>query len=390
MKTANRFDVLWLGYLNDDLTPADAKELLELIANGNQLQEEDIELLFDQLPDIEVADSERVIIYDSLRNRMRPTHRARIRLMPSTWLRYAAAIILLLSAVAYFFITDRKAGGNNVNNPSISQIDKAPGKEGAILTLSDGTKLVLDSLGNGLITSQQGTQISLQDKQLVYTAEPGNPDIVGTNTLYTPKGRQFSLVLPDSTKVWLNAATSITYPTVFTGKERVVAIEGEAYFEVTKKASQPFKVKVNGHSMVEVLGTRFNINAYSNEPGIKTTLLQGSVRITHFNYRQTLVPGEQLQMAPDGNTHLLKQVNLRQVTAWKNGVFDFNRASLQEVMRQLERWYDIEVTYAGTVPDIQIQGSMERSLHLSQILKILGKMDVKYKLEQNGRLIIQP
>ena len=207
--------------------------------------------------------------------------------------RYAAAaiVIITLGAGAWLWFNNHKENQSLAGNSQSLQRDAAPGKEGAILTLSDGRKMVLDSMGNGVVTTQGKTTVSLKNGQLVYNAA-GPEAAVFYNTLTTPRGRQYQLVLPDGTAVWLNAASSITYPTAFAGAQRNVTITGEAYFEVAKDKSKPFHVKTNGIE-VEVLGTHFNINAYGDAGSIKTTLLEGSVKVKNNQGAVMIQPGQQ-------------------------------------------------------------------------------------------------
>ena len=235
------------------------------------------------------------------------------------WFRYAAAIVILLGIGSFFFTTSKQ---DNSEKPTIAKstaADIEPGKQGAILTLIDGSKMLLDSLGNGVVTTQNGTKVLLQNGQLVYKTGTSSKTAIGYNTMTTPKGRQFQLVLPDGSKVWLNAASSIRYPTVFTGNERKVEVTGEAYFEVVKIAASPFRVKVNDETEVEVLGTHFNVNSYMNEESINTTLLEGSVSVKNSSGRLVLQPGQQARVAGNEKIKLFAEVDVEKVMAWKNG-----------------------------------------------------------------------
>jgi ferric-dicitrate binding protein FerR (iron transport regulator) len=195
--------------------------------------------------------------------------------------------------------------------------------------------------------------------------------------------------LPDGSKVWMNAASSIHYPAVFTGKERIVEVTGELYFEVARNEKMPFKVKVNDDTQIEVIGTHFNINSYSNETTIYTSLLEGSVKITHGNEKVILKPGQQGQVPNDlveSSIKVVPDVDMDKVMAWKNGVFNFEDASLEEVMRQLERWYDIEVKYEKGVPPLEFVGKMGRDLKLSEVLRGLEVSEVHFTVE--GKIVI--
>lgn len=316
------------------------------------------------------------------------------------WLWSAASVILIL--VIGGIMWWQYAGNSNLSLAGGTKklYEIPPGKNGAILTLTDGKQVVLDSMGNGLIASQNGSQVVLKSGSLIYnTTEMSSAD-VAYNTMTTPKGRQFNLTLPDGTGVWLNAASAIKYPTSFNGKERKVEIHGEVYFEVARNEKMPFKVKVNKDLEVEVLGTHFNINAYNEDACIKTTLLEGSVRLlvdpsnsslasSHLS-KPTIVlkPGQQAQITSVDPPKIITDVDMTNVMAWKNGLFDFEDVGLQEVMRQLSRWYDIEVVYNGRVPDIQFGGKMSRNITLSGVLKILEKTGVHFRMEEGRRLIV--
>lgn len=301
-----------------------------------------------------------------------------VRLLKTTWFRYAAAIIILLGAGAWLFLTLNKRTDAVLTNNDKQPAEKViPGKDGAVLTLADGTQVVLDSLGNGIVADQNGSQVLLKDGSLAYRATAKPSAEPSYNTMSTPNGRQFRLVLPDGSKVWLNAASSIRYPTVFARNERVVAIKGEAYFEVEKNKNAPFKVKVNDATVVEVLGTGFNINAYENEEAIKTTLIQGAVKVN----TQPLTPGQQAEVYPDETLKVVNGVDTSRTMAWKNGYFDFSNADLPVMMRQLERWYDITVTYKGQIPRIVFKGQMDRNVQLADVIRFLTAFGIKTSLQ---------
>jgi transmembrane sensor len=222
----------------------------------------------------------------------------------------------------------------------------------------------------------------------LYTAT-GQAKEVNYNTLTTPRGGQFRVTLPDGTAVWLNAASSIRYPTRFAGSERLVEISGEAYLEVASNAQQPFKVKITDGTTINVLGTSFNINAYNDtEQPVTTTLISGAIQISKTNKTVTLRPGQQAQMREE--ITVSKQVDTEQVMAWKNGLFYFKNAPLQEVMEQLSRWYDIEVVYKGKIPDKKFDGKLDRQLQLSQVIRIMQYMQLDLRIEAGNRLIVMP
>lgn len=306
----------------------------------------------------------------------------RVHFLQSTWFRYAAAVILMVGIGAFLWSASRQKSQLPIVDTATA--DVPPGRDGAILTLADGSIVLLDTLQNGTIGLQGGAIARVVDGTLVY--EANGSDIV-YNTMSTPKGRQYRLTLPDGSQVWLNAASSIRYPTVFAGNERVVEVTGEVYFEVARQANMPFKVKADAYTEVEVLGTSFNINSYENEPSVKTTLIEGSVRVNAYAQVQQLSPGEQALVDSTAKTVMvMKKVDLQQVIAWKNGLFNFEGMRLREVMKQLERWFDIEVIYENGPPDVGFFGKLDRNVSLNTILEVFKEYGIKYKME--GRKLI--
>ena len=311
------------------------------------------------------------------------------------WLRYAAAIIVVAGLSLFLFLSKTDTSQKNIASDKTLPVknDIEPGKQGAILTLADGSTVVLDSLQNGLVAMQNGSKILLNNGQLTYDKHLLSEAETQYNIITTPRGRQFQLTLSDGTQVWLNAGSSLRYPTFFNGNERRVEITGEAYFEVAKNAYLPFKVSVNDETEIEVLGTHFNVNSYENEATINTTLLEGSVKVRHNNENAVIKPGQQIQVAQLNNhqieSKLLSNVNVAKVMAWKNGVFDFEDATLGEIMHQLERWYDIDVFYEKGIPKLEFYGKMGRDLTLSNVLRGLQISKVNFRLE-GKKLIVLP
>ncbi|RZS74614.1 FecR family protein [Pseudobacter ginsenosidimutans] len=331
-------------------------------------------------------------------DRQEEKNRKTVPMYKRSWFRYAAAAAVVIVAGLGFWRSNEKIEKETISPQPIVQKEVPPGKDGAILTLADGTTLVLDSMGNGVVASQNGTQVVLKDGKLAYYG--GATDIaVAYNTMTTPRGRQFNVTLPDGTRVWLNAASSLRYPTVFNGTERKVQITGEAYFEVAQNKNQPFKVETGKGIEVEVLGTHFNVNSYDDEPTINTTLLEGSVKVVAKNSPQengnsvVLRPGQQAQNSntEDGKGLRIRQVDLDEVVAWKDGAFSFNDADLKAVMRQLSRWYDVEVEYAGEISEQQrFTGKLGRSIPLADLLAEMKDYDVKFRIEGGNKIVVLP
>lgn len=301
------------------------------------------------------------------------------------WWQYAAAVFIIAGMGAYLWMSSKKEEQSLARHHLPVPSDIAPGHDGAILTLANGTQVVLDSLGNGVVAVQNGTEVVLTNGRLAYHA--GKTAAVSYNTMTTPRGRQFHIQLPDGTLAVLNAASSITYPTAFTGATREVAVTGEVYLEVATDKNQPFVVKVNDQTQIQVLGTRFNVNAYESEEAISTTLLDGAVRVRTHQQLQTLKPGQQAVVAANKTSiQLIDNANVEQVMAWKNGLFNFNGADLKTVMREIGRWYDLDIVYASDPGPREIMGKMQRNLTLAQVMNILKKINIDYRLE--GRKLI--
>jgi ferric-dicitrate binding protein FerR (iron transport regulator) len=271
------------------------------------------------------------------------------------------------------------------NNDRKFKNDVDPGGNKATLTLADGSVISLDDAKNGTLTQQGNARVIKLDGKLLYDPTSNNTKQIVYNTISTPKGGQYQLELPDGSLVWLNATSSVRFPTTFTDKERRVEIMGEAYFEVAKDANKPFIVSVN-NSEVQVLGTHFNINAYDDEEEVRTTLLEGSVKFVNANINTILKPGQQSRLTKEGNVNVASNVDVDDVIAWKNGRFNFDNAGIESVMRQLTRWYDVEVDYKGKTDDLFI-AEMRRDIKLSDALKAL-ELTGKVKFEIDGRKII--
>jgi len=303
----------------------------------------------------------------------------------------AASVAGLLVTGVWLYTKNRPIERSDVSSALASNFknDVAPGGNKAVLTLSDGSHVVLDSAGKGTIAHQGAARVvKLDDGQLAYSAAGEKPAALAYNTLTTPAAGQFQVTLPDGSRVWLNNASSLRYPVAFTGKTREVELKGEAFFEIAPNAHQPFKVKVR-ETLVDVLGTSFNITAYADEDNIKTTLLTGSVRVSNGDAKTVLKLGEQAQVNEAGKLNVQKDVDVDGVVAWKNGWFHFERADIKTVMRMLARWYDVDVVYEGATPDRQFGGDIERKLNLSQVLEILQKNQVHFSLE-GRRITVRP
>jgi len=327
-----------------------------------------------------------VVDWEHMYHKVMPMHapdRRKKKTPLFTLARTAAAACIILAAAGVWFIFSRRQ--STVVKPAVPEVVVAPGYNKAVLTLGDGSTITLDSAHTGILTKQGDVVvINTGSGSLAYNGQGRTAERALYNTLTTPLGGQYQLTLPDGTKVWLNAASSITYPTAFTGNERVVRITGEAYFEVVHDRRRPFSVKTANYT-VEDIGTRFNINAYSDEPSHVTTLLEGAVKIG----QHSLKPGQKASAADSAHI-TVGRGDVVQAVAWKNGFFDFDNASLQIVMRQLARWYNVDVRYEGAIRQRQFTGMIGRKLTLGQVLRGLSTEGVHYRMEDSNHLIITP
>ncbi|HEY1166458.1 MAG TPA: FecR domain-containing protein [Chitinophaga sp.] len=393
MQTA-RFEYLFQQYLRKSYTEAEREEFFALLQQpGYQALLDKLSGEYDvpanQAPPVDEQAAEEILAAILTVSRPAPKPAGRVHFLRK-W-GWAAAAILLITTGAYLLSVQRK--NTTVSTPGTSKLaDIAPGKQGAILTLADGSQVVLDSLANGIVAKQNGAQVVLKNGQLSYDALGEATAEITYNTITAPRGRQFQLVLPDGSRVWLNAASSLTYPTAFSGSERSVQISGEAYFEIAKDAQHPFRVNIDNETGIQVLGTRFNVHAYPEETSIKTTLLEGSVRMISGKQQALLAPGQAAQTSRGASQQPIKIIDNAdpgKALAWKNGLFDFEDTSLEEVMRHLARWYDIEIVYEAGIPPIVFGGKMSRDMMLSDLLRALDDSEVHFRT--NGRrLIVMP
>ncbi len=378
----------------------EARDILERYKNGNCTSEEKamVELWLSSLEDKgrEWTVKERELFQKKLKAGIdsRIGDRGVRRSFPGKQILRVAMVLLIVTSglVAYYFFT--KQAGNI--QPEISEAetvvnDIEPGVNGAILTLANGEKLVLDSAGNGTLAVQSNINVLNIDGQLIYEGDVSDAGATTYNTVSTPRARQFRLQLSDGTKVWLNAGSYIKYPVQFGSEARRVEVSGEVFFEVTtvldtKGKRIPFWVDIitegTAGGVIEVTGTQFNVNAYSDDMPLKTTLVEGGIRYSKGKISRVVLPGEQIQLNQEGTVRVVRNVNVDAEVAWKNGYFTYDRTDIQVVMKQLERWYDIEIEYKnGKVPNEKYWGDIERNATLSDVLKILELSGVKFKLD---------
>jgi transmembrane sensor len=413
---SERFAYLFQRYLDKSCSEDERMEFMQAVndeLNGEQLEQLSEVALLNYIVDKQLSahDSDQIFAFikektinyteaaDSklnVNNRDVPVNKSyriahRVHFLKTAWFRYAAAVLIIAGIGAYLWNNNRK------EKPAFAHVSTGeeniqPGVQKATLTLADGSIITLDSAPNGQLAFQGNSAIIKKDGQLIYDSARGSFSPFekggsgdehkvtlrgGFNTMSTPRGGQYQLTLPDGSKVWLNSLTTITYPTIF-NKNREISITGEAYFEINPNPASPFIVKTI-KDKIEVLGTSFNVNSYTDEPFVKTSLINGSIRI---NYK-TLKPGEAFI-----NNKIIK-TNLDHDLAWKNGYFSFEKTSLQSVMRQLSRWYDVDIIYEGNIPERTFSGEIGRSLTLEQVLKGLSKTKINYRIE-NRQIIIMP
>jgi ferric-dicitrate binding protein FerR (iron transport regulator) len=318
---------------------------------------------------------------------MRPRYRS--------WMRVAAALLLLaglgLGIRMIWFRSAEVIGPATLTRTNDHPL--TPGSDRAWLRLGDGSVVYLDSTAPGFLASQAGLQLEKKaDGSIVYQTGTPNTDPAGTtvfNEIRTPRGGQYQVILSDGTHVWLNAETTLRFPVAFRGKDRKVDLSGEAYFEVAKDEQRPFRVMTDA-SLVEVFGTHFNVNAYTDEGSVKTTLLEGRVGVGPAasgsgGAMRMLSPGQQAAVKPDGTVNVNDRADTEEAIAWKNGRFHFNSADIRAIMRQIARWYDAEVIFEGD-PDLHFTGQITRRDEVSRVLQMMEMTgEVRFRVE--GRRI---
>ncbi|HVU58213.1 MAG TPA: FecR domain-containing protein [Puia sp.] len=394
MPDATSFDALIERFITERLTPDELPKFFQFLEN------KDFRLRYGGRIDMDLleeawlgwsSEQQAGRIYNNILQAGNiPVSGTSIKRM--VWARYAAAVLILLAGAVIYRYTAKKPV-REMADPMIAKApvvqDIPPGRNKAILILGDKSVVSLDSLANGSAMLQAGMKIVKEGNGKINYLPAQTSDahgVVPKNTVRTPRGGQYQLALSDGTRVWLNAASSITYPARFTDSDRTVSISGEVYFEVAKDPGHPFIVKVdNNDSKIEVLGTHFNINAYEDEGPVKTTLLEGKVKVSGDNGSVMLAPGQQ-----STGTKVSDDIDISQVMSWKNGVFSFEGKTIQQVLRELARWYDLGIVYGKNIPNVRLRGEMGMNLNLSQVLKGLAAMEVDCRLEPGKKLVVFP
>ncbi len=387
------------------------RELLDKLLRNDCSQDEKNEL-FLLLQDIDDDDKLTMMLEDAWNAYQQPTHSIsretadtllqtilegdrKVAVMPAgrkriPWIRVsvAASVIVLIGLAAYFsFFNNSKTAPETAT--IITNDVKPPETNRATITLSNGQTVYLDSVGNGQLAMQGKIKlVKLANGSIAYESADGSVSReMMYNTLANPRGSQVATItLMDGSKVWLNAGSSITYPVAFIGNERKVTIDGEAYFEITTNTAMPFKV-AKGSMEVQVLGTHFNVNAFEDEANVKVTLLEGSVKVISGSVSGVLKPGQQAQV--DAAMKIVEDVNLEQVMAWKNGLFSFESSDIKTIMRELARWYDIDIEYATEVQET-FYVKLDRNTSVSSVFKILETTGGVHFDIKGKKIIVKP
>jgi transmembrane sensor len=372
LENLEKLKITFYKYLNNELGEEDARQFLEHLQSGHDekafllLIEENL----DSLPTEQLLNKPELL---ALLNQSFAKVTNVIDAEPrkesiKLWMRMAASVAAVILVVVGFYFYNNK--NNTVaNNHLVVAQDIAPGKVGATLTLANGKKIKLSDAANGELAKEAGISVTkTADGELVYEIKEGTGDPDNLNTLTTAKGETYMLTLPDHSKVWMNAASSLTYHTSLNEPIRRVKLEGEAYFEVAEDKAHPFIVETREQE-IEVLGTHFNVNSYRNEEKVTTTLLKGSVKVSNQSGSKILKPGNQSSV--NENSILITDVETERAIAWKNNKFLFENDNIKYIMRMIERWYDVDVVYTGEVPIEKIGGGVSRFGNVSQVLKII-------------------
>jgi hypothetical protein len=377
-----RLPLLFDKYINNQISADECKKFWQLLQENGLADNLSTELqnLWLEHPKYSQSNAIWELKFDALIASQQPSIRK------TSIIKYAVAALFVFLIWSIWFLNFESKSPKNKSNKQLVN-DVKPGHNGAILTLSNGKKVILDSAVNGETLSDANLGIIKKDGEIIYT---GKTDELVYNTVTTDKGRQWRLTLPDGSKVWLNAQSSIHYPLNFTDKERVVEIAGEVFFEVVHNSKKPFKVKV-GNKVIADIGTSFNINAYADESDMKTTLIEGSLSIsnTRTNIPPTILePGQQAVVNSTGFIRVNQHQDLDEVMAWKNGMFNFNETNIENIMRQIGRWYDLDIEYSGKITTETFSGMVSRNKSLIQVLKVLEQASIKFKIEGKKIIVI--
>ncbi|CAL1516375.1 FecR domain-containing protein [Chitinophaga sp. MM2321] len=403
---SERISELIFRFLNEELLPAEAQELEEWLQADLQNRQYFLSLvepdsLREGIQQAYTLESSRISVQERILKTIAEEavpKRIPVRRMvfhPYGWWAAAAVIAVLLSVGLFFW--PQRTHIPQQGQSHVPVADVLPASNKAVLTLADGATVTLDSTGQQVIR-QGNTAIRQNNGQLEY-APQGGEAVVSYNVLTTPRGGQFAITLPDGSKVWLNSASSLRYPTAFKGKDRVVELKGQGYFEIAANASQPFIVKIPGrqnlqgevHDLeVQVLGTSFDIMAYPDETAVNTTLLDGAVKVRKGAVAQVLQPGQQAVLNDKDTNIAVSLVDVSKVVAWKNGFFVFNNMNLPAILREISRWYDVEIVYNAPPNGRLYGGGISRKKSLSGILRFLEAGGTNHFRIEGRQVIVMP
>ena len=390
MKPKKRLIDLLQRFNNGTATQEELRELDRLLLDSEATDV--LEDLWDKIPEdarfVEEGKSEAMLTAIIERNRQTERIRKQKRNRRAA-LTVAAVTILVTGALFFIPFNTVKQNTAPLAKQNNTTAPVTPGSDKAVLVLDDGSSVTLDNAANGTLTQQGTASILKANGQVIYASKDTLSETAPVlyNTLKTPRGGQYQLVLADGTRVWMNASSSLRFPTAFPGKERIVELTGEAYFEVAKDATRNFSVQVNGIS-VNVLGTHFNIMAYENESATAITLLEGAVNVASEKENLLLHPGQQVLSKQGAALKLVNNVDVNETIAWKNGYFQFNRTDLAVLMRQIERWYNVDVVYQGKIPSKQFGGKISRQSDIQHVIKLLEASKVYSRMEGNKLTIL--
>ena len=386
-----RFNDLLNRYLRDSLNEKELDELLGFLRGGKNSEllrqaadeafsnrefsgltdRENYDKLFSRLMD-EAGKIKNVPLRPDREDKSSPSRRIPLLIRFA-----AAASVIIMVAIGVLWISRERTA------PTVQTVaDLAPGGSRAMLTLGDGSTILLDSAVIGQLAEQAGTRVmKVDDGRLAYDSEGRKRAETIYNTITTPRAGQYELVLPDGSHVWLNAESSIRFPVFFSGSFRVVEITGEAYFEVAENREMPFRVS-SGNTTVEVLGTSFNIRAYADEGSVNTTLVEGSVQVASPVSQATIAPGQMAVADIAGNISVEDDADISEIIAWKKGLFVFNSESIGEIMTQIARWYDVDVKFSEEPGTETFSGIVSRRSNVSEVLKIMEQAGISFSITE--------
>ncbi|AYL96763.1 FecR family protein [Mucilaginibacter celer] len=397
-----RLRILLEQYFNDTIGSDDCRELLNYLNNNpgevfNAVDEDVLNL--EGAPAFDGIQAQKVLAGIKADSRFGQNEeeetivplfvKGSIFKLHAVWVKIAAAV-LIFGTIGFYFIQRQKMAAGQNETAAARPAKILPGGNKAILTLANGKSIVLDSAGNGALASTGKSQVNkVGDGKLVYDALPEAAHVgvnaVLYNTLTIPPGGQYQVVLPDGTEVWLNSSSSLSYPTEFSGNERRVKLTGEAYFEVAKNKDKPFYVEMN-NTQIRVLGTHFDVSAYSDDSEITTTLLEGSVQVSKYSKQALLKPGQQAVVGNITDNIAVAKVNTNTAVAWKNGYFVFDDEDIATIMKKVSRWYNADVEYKGDFNGLRFGGTFARSKSITELLKNLEQIG-KVHFKITGRRI---